>query len=325
MKNAFSVYIYLSRIEHILNLDETLKIISRPSPEFVETLDENLTINQLSLNTLKEYMYKYYGLTLNDYIEGIYYGQETCENLIPTLKHVQEAIAFCKKSEYSFVLVTPYVSPKGMEKLKNLFEYLNKEVPGTEIVVNDFGVLHLIDTVYENLTPVLGRLLIKMKRDARFSLSGYDIANTEILSLKRVEGNYPETILASTLELPSYQEFLKEKGIERVGIDALTQLLNNQIIKKWSFPVDVYWPWIYMTSSRNCAIAAYTQQGKTVHPTEEPCKYQCRKYEFSFRSDKKMLPALFRGNAVWISALSLYEHYFKLQIGRLIYEPYVPV
>jgi hypothetical protein len=325
MKNQFSLHIYLSRIEHVLNLGETLKIIPKPAPDYLEVLDESLLTNQYTLSTLKDYMYKHFGLNYIDNIEGIYFGQETCENLIPSLKNLQQAVEFCQKNEYSFTFATPYVSLKGMERLKKLFEFLNSDVPDSEVLVNDFGVLHLLNTEYKNLKPILGRLLIKMKRDPRFSISGFDIANVDLPNLKKVEKNQGEALQASTLELPVFQEFLRSKGIERVAIDMLSQNLEPVTIKKWSFPVDFYWPWTYVTSSRSCAIAAYTQQGKEVHPTEEPCKFQCRKYEFTFRSDKKMFLTIFRGNAVWMCTRTLYEQYFKIAVGRLIYEPYIPV
>lgn len=309
----------------MLNLEETLRLISRPAPEFFEMMDDNLQINQTAISALKNFMDKYYGKNYLDYIEGIYFGQETCENLIPSLKHMQEAVNYCKSNDYQFTFVTPYVGPKGIEKLKKLLQFLNDEVADAEVVVNDYGVLHLINSEYVNLSPIMGRLLNKMKRDPRFSLSGYDITNSEIKNLKRVEENQKEAIKASSYELPVYQEFLKDRGVTRVGTDALSQQLDTKTIKKWGFPVDLYWPWTYVTSSRSCAIAAHTQPGKDSHPTDEPCKFQCRKYDFTFRSDKKMLPTVFRGNAVWMSTRSIHEHYLKQGFARLVFEPYIPI
>ncbi len=325
MKNQFNLHIYLSNIHHLLNLEDTLRIINKPNADLLEILDDNLEVNQLSLGNLKEYMDKNFALDFKDDIEGIYFGQETCENLIPSLKHVQEAVQFCQKHEYQFTLATPYVSVKGIERLRKLLEYLNSEAEGAEVLVNDYGVLHLLNKEFTKLKPVLGRLLIKMKRDPRFSLSGFDISDFEIRNLKKVQINQHEALQASTLELPVYQKFLREKGIERVSIDTLTQGLSPQVIKKWGFPVDLYWPWTYVTSSRNCMIAAHTQTSKESHPTDEPCKYQCKTYQFTFRSDKKMLLTIFRGNAVWMNTRTLYPEYFKLGIDRLIYEPYIPV
>lgn len=321
----FDLHIYISRIDHLLNLKETLRIIPKPSADFMELLDENLEANQTSLVSLKKFMDSHYGINYQDYIVGIYFGQETCENLIPSPRHIKEALAFCKENEYQFTFVTPYVGPKGMERLRKHFEYLDQEAPDAEVVVNDYGVLHLLDTEFKNLTPVMGRLLNKMKRDPRFSMSEFDIANIEIKNLKKVEDNQKEGMKASSYELPVYQEFLKVKGVERVGIDTLSIPLDGKTIKKWGFPVDLYWPWTYITSSRSCAIAAHTQPGKETHPTSEPCKMQCRKFEFTFRSDKRMLPSVFRGNATWMNTRSLYEDYFKQGFDRLVFEPYIPV
>jgi hypothetical protein len=325
MKNQFSLYIYVSDIKHVLNLEETLRIIPKPPQELLDIMDQNLISNQLTLNDLKNYMYKYYGLHYEGNVEGIYFGQETCENLIPSLKHVQEAVTFCKENEFSFTLATPYVASKGIERLKKLLDYLNIEAPESEVLINDYGVLHLLNTEYTNLTPTLGRLLIKMKRDPRFSLSGFDITNIDIKNVKRVEENQQDVLQNTSLELPVYQEFLKSKGIERVSVDALSQGLNAKALKKWGFPVDLYWPWTYITSSRGCPTAAYTQPGKDSHPTDEPCRFQCREFEFSFRSDKKMLTSVLRGNAVWMNTRTLQKEYFSMGFDRLIYEPYIPV
>jgi hypothetical protein len=164
-----------------------------------------------------------------------------------------------------------------------------------------------------------------MKRDPRFSLSGYDISNAGLKKLAKIESNQKDALQGSSLELSLYQEFLEKKGMERVCLDTLTHGVNPKTLKKWKFEIDLFWPWTYITSSRSCSIAAHTQPGKESHPTDEPCKFQCRKYEFTFRSDKKMLPTVFRGNAVWMSTKTLYEEYFKQGFDRLVYQPYIPV
>jgi len=325
MKKQFDLHIYISDINHLLNLEETLRIIPKPEQEFIEIFDENVLSNQASLTLLRDYMYKYYGLQYEGNIEGIYFGQETCENLIPPVKLIEKAVEYCSEKEYLFSFATPYVSPKGMEKLRKIFAFLNENAPDSEVVINDFGVLHLLNTEFTNLKPVLGRLLIKVKRDPRYSLSGFEIANIEIKNLKHIKANQAEALQGSTLELHVYQEFLKEKGIERIGIDALTQGINLKTIKKWNFPVDIYWPWTYITSGRNCMIAAHTQPGKKLHPTDESCNFQCKKFEFTFQSDKQMLPSVARGNTIWMNTRSLHMEYFQSGLSRLIYEPYVPV
>jgi hypothetical protein len=308
-----------------LNLEKTLQIIDKPSPELFEMLDDDLKINQYSLSVVKKYFDRHFGIDYSGNVEGLYFGQETCENLIPPLKNLQLAVEYCRQHEYHFVFATPYVGPKGMDRLRTLLSYLHKEAPGSEVSVNDYGVLHLLNTEFNNLKPVLGRLLVKLKRDPRFSISGYDITNQGIKNLKKVESNQLDALQGSSLELPVYQNFLRAKGIERICLDTLSQGMSKKTLKKWGFPVDLIWPWSYITSGRSCSIAAHTQPGKEFHPTDEPCKFQCKKYEFTFSSDKKMMPALFRGNAAWMSTQSMYEEFFDLGFDRLVYEPYIPV
>jgi hypothetical protein len=325
MKNNLQLCVYLSHIDHVLNLNETLRTINRPNSELFEILDENVKTNQSSLNKLEKFFYQGQKLNLKDDVERIYFGQETCENLIPTIKEVQAALDFCAKEELPFTLVTPYVGPDKIDELAAIFEFLTEKDETVEVVVNDFGTLQLLTSKYKTLEPSLGRLMIKLKRDPRFSLSGYDIAKSEIGNLKKVEQNQLDAIQESSLDFPIYQQLLKGMNVQRLGVDSVPQGINPKAIKKWAFPVDLYWPWVYITSGRNCSVAAYTQPGKSFHPTEDSCELQCRQFEFKFTSDKKMLPSLQRGNAVWMNAESLYERLFQTGFSRLIYEPYIPV
>lgn len=325
MKKAFDLCIYLSNVKHIQDLSGTLKMIPRPTMDFVDLLDKSLITNQSSLKIISDFMYKSMGLYYEGNIERIYFGQETCENLIPTLKEVQQAYDIAHQLEYEFTLVTPYVSPKGMQILRTIFNYLVTLDEKIEIVVNDFGVLRVINSDYPSLKPILGRLLTKMKRDPRFSLSGFDATSKNINNIKKVETNQKEALQVASLEIPSYLKFLEGKGINRVSFDAVTQGINIKPINKLGIKTDLYWPWVYITSSRSCAIAAYTQTERNYHPTDVPCEFQCKQFEFDFTSDKKMLPSVQRGNALWMNCESLYKDFFEAGFDRLIYQPYIPV
>jgi hypothetical protein len=325
MKQGFELCLFISNIKHLLQLEETIKIINKPGPEVFDVLDINLKVNQTSLVLLKDFLYKQNGINYQDHIERIYFGQETCENLIPSIEDVENALRYCSEHEFGFSFVTPYVAPKGIRKIIDLLDFLNTCEEEVEVVINDFGILQLVYTRYNNLKPVLGRLLTKLKRDPRFSLSGYDISNSDIKNIKKVEQNQAIALQSAGIDMPQFRKFLKEKNIDRIGFDSVPQGLNPKSLKKWDFEVDVYWPWVYITSGRNCAIAAYTQPGKSFHPTDEPCSFQCRSYEFTFESDKQMLNSVQQGNAVWMDSQSLYEQFFPLDIGRLVYEPYIPI
>ncbi|MBN2522073.1 MAG: hypothetical protein JXB24_02315 [Bacteroidales bacterium] len=325
MKQRFELCIFLSNIKHILHLEETLKIINKPGPELIEILNANQKVNQTSLTILSDYIYKIYGLNFQDHIERIYYGQETCENLIPTIDNVQKALEYCIEKGYGFTFVTPYVAPKGIREVRKILEFLKGCDEEIEVVFNDFGILELLYNEFSGLKPVLGRLLTKMKRDPRFSLSGYDMADTGLKNVSKVKKNQLVALQSSGIDLSQYRQLLKEKNIERIGLDSLPQGINTGSIKKWNFKVDIYWPWTYITSGRNCAIAAYTQPGKSFHPTDEPCMFQCKSYEYTFSSDKQMLNSVQQGNAIWMNSESLWNKIIQSGPNRLIYEPYIPV
>jgi hypothetical protein len=325
MKKNLELCVYISDINHLINLNETFRPISKPNPELYELLDINLKANISSIPKLSEYFHQNQSINLKDDVERVYFGQETCENLIPTLKDVTEAFEYCRKQDLKFTYVTPYIGPKAGQQLESIFEFLNNQDEESEIVVNDFGVLQLLFTKYQNLIPTLGRLLIKLKRDPRFSLSGYDIAQSELSNSKKVEKNQAEALHSSSMDIPVYQQLLKDKGVKRIGIDTLPQGVDSKVIKRWGFPVDLYWPWVYITSGRNCTVAAYTQPGKTFHPTDEMCRFQCKQIQLSFTSDKRMLASIQKGNAVWMNCESLYKDFFDAGFDRLIYQPYIPI
>lgn len=316
--------VFISDIRHLEHLTETLEIAAKPSPDYLEIMDSDLKVNQTSLTRLKKYFQVEMGKLYSDDIERIYFGAETCEYLIPTLSDVQKALKYCQENEYGFTLVTPYGGPRAMQKIRELLQFLSDK-EDIEIVVNDFGALHMVIEEFKNLKPVIGRLLIKMKRDPRFSISGYDIANANLKNISRVEGNQSEALQNSSFENELVQHFLAENNVSRLGVDSVPQGFNKKIIKKWKLPVDIYWPWTYITSGRNCTIAAHTDASRAYHLTEKPCQKQCKMYEFRFESDKHMFLTVQRGNAVWMNSETNHEEYFKAGFERLVFMPYIPV
>ena len=94
----------------------------------------------------------------------VYVGSEFCERLIPAEKEVKTALKFCEKNGLGFTLVTPPLTYWGVARVKDILEILPEE---TEVVINDWGILK--DVKRLKLTPVLGRLLVKYKRDPRIS------------------------------------------------------------------------------------------------------------------------------------------------------------
>ena len=115
----------------------------------------------------------------------IYFGNEFCEKLIPAVAEVEKVRDYCKKNKTGFSLVTPYVTDAGMAKLDKLFSFLLGNGESCEVIVNDYGVLSLINEEYPVLRPVLGRLLTKQKRDVEGHREGHDGLGEDLLHARR--------------------------------------------------------------------------------------------------------------------------------------------
>ena len=61
----------------------------------------------------------------------IYFGSEFCERLIPSDKELKEVLDFTSKKNINFSFVSCYVTDKGIERVKSLFNIfagLNREI-----------------------------------------------------------------------------------------------------------------------------------------------------------------------------------------------------
>ncbi|MBN1117530.1 MAG: hypothetical protein JXA77_10015 [Bacteroidales bacterium] len=316
--------VFINNSEHLDNQLQSMDIVGKPGPEYVQMMDSDVKVNQTALSILKKYYDLQLGQYYKDYISRIYFGNETCEYLIPALGEVQKVFKYCADNEYGFTYVAPYTGPNGMEKLRDIFEFL-KDKEDVEVVVNDFGVLQLILTEFKSIKPIIGRLLVKTKRDPRFSVTGYDYSPNQLKNTSKVEKNQTEAIMSSSFENKTLQKFLIDKGVTRISLDSLPQGYEKKTLKGWQLPADIFWPWTYITSGRLCAIAAHTDTRRKYNLVDRPCNKQCRMYEFNFESDKQMLQTVQRGNAVWMDNESNYLENFKAGFERLVFMPYIPI
>ncbi|MBN2547420.1 MAG: hypothetical protein JXB50_16570 [Spirochaetes bacterium] len=323
--------VFLADLDHLENLNETMELIEAPEDKnniFV-CMNKNNSVNQESLWILKQYYIRHYNAEYFSQIERIYFGNETCEWLIPGLDDVQKALKICQKEDYQFTFVTPFITQKGLKKLIPVLEFLNKQ-ENIEVVFNDYGMLHLIETQFTNLIPVIGRLLIKMKRDPRFSKCRFSAASIQNLNINNIIDNQTAALQLNSIDNPVYQEFLKGKGVTRLGIDTLPQGINLKELYRNSkpnlkFPIDIYWPWTYVTCSRSCFIRDTAAHSRYHVLTNEPCPLSCKDFECILESDKEMQETIIRGNTVWMNSIKLYEYYFNQNFKRLIYQPYIPI
>ena len=101
---------------------------------------------------------------LTDEYRRVYFGDEFCERLLPNAGELAGVMEQVADAGRFFTLVTPYVTEAGLVQVAELLKMLP---PATEVVFNDWGVFRLLRTEHPDLTPVMGRLLTKIKRGPR--------------------------------------------------------------------------------------------------------------------------------------------------------------
>ncbi|MCK5014798.1 MAG: hypothetical protein KAS66_13375 [Candidatus Omnitrophica bacterium] len=240
----------------------------------------------------------------------LYFGVEFCERLIPSVKQLNNALSFSQENKLDFTFMTPFVTDKGIARLEPLFDYLdNQVVQKAEIIINDWGVLNLLNKRKWNGLLALGRLLTKQKRGPR---------------IMNIRDKLPERALEhfkqSNIDVPILSEFLIEKGIQRVELDNLLQGISRpDAILKGS----LYFPYAYVTVTRYC-LSSFSRNKSVNLRSISPCDKECLKHNFKLHHKSMPVDLLLRGNAQFFKNNKLPEDLDALNIDRLVFEPKIP-
>lgn len=257
-------------------------------------------------------------------IARIYFGNEFCQNLIPTLDTLKRWYFFTRAKNKEFSFVTPFVTDLGLKKLKNLMAFLNCQGK-VEVVFNDWGVFTLIKDNFANLNPVLGRLLTKQRRDPRMlkifsnkqkprEIISPDKKNKTILFPKRVPSTLFEHYRGCVINVPIFQKYLLSQGINRAEIDNLVWQMKVKVNK--NIGLSIYLPYGYITTTRMCGELTLTY---------DACKKECKRYFLQLENESLPVPFYGIGNTVFYrSNLPSNEYLEKLGIDRIVYQPRLP-
>ncbi len=238
----------------------------------------------------------------------VYFGIEFCERLIPDAKEMEEVFNFVSKNKLEVSLVTCFVTDTGLEKTNELLKMLHQFRPASEVIINDWGLLRVVKSY--GLNPVLGRLLVKQKRDPR------------ILNLK---GKIHKTVLSQLQDtkLNSYfLEFIKDEGIGRAEIDNLLQGIKPEKFRFSSLVFSLYVPFGYITTTRICPFIPANKNEKKIGIF--PCGKECQVQPFILRHLSIPIPVILKGNTVFFENQKIPDNIMEIGINRLIYQPVLP-
>lgn len=326
--------IYFSNLNRLENIEEALYPIKRGelSPfindalfgksNFLESLE--YYNNLVSLENLQTY------LSQEIKFSRVYFGQEFCEYLIPTLDELSKAYYISQQLGWDFTYVTGYLTNQGIEKVRKNLGFLISKGKAIEVVVNDWGLLAVINREFSGLRPVLGRLLIKQKRLERFPFASPPINMQGIdTSFEEVARNQRGALRRLNLSIANYREELKRLGVERIEVDIVPQGVDVEP-HSWHILISCYYPWAYVTGGRNCSTAAIDNSIREYVVIDELCLRPCQRLNRASYVNQFFVfptPILQRGNAVFAFTHDYARPYVtgEIPIDRLIFQPYIPI
>lgn len=232
----------------------------------------------------------------------LYFGNETCERLIPSTEDIQKAKQFCKEKEISFSLVTPFCTDAGLSKVRSLLSLLSE---GDELIANDFGVLKIAHS--SKALPVAGRLLNRQSRDPR------------IASFRDFPPDMLRHLSMSQASSPSFLKILSSFGARRVGLDNLLQGISTDL-SKTGFSGSLYFPIVFISATRMCLLAQAGRISASNKAGIIPCSKECSQFRFRLKNSCFPKPLFLKGNALFFENASLpkEKELDSLGIDRLV-------
>jgi len=198
-----------------------------------------------------------------------------------------------------------------LHRIEKLLELLDGEVEAYEIVINDFGVLGLLDAVPSGRRPaaLLGRLLTKLKRGPRLAQHAKRISAAELDHFRRSGADHPR-----------YAAFLVERGVERYEFD---HPLHGLTRDPGAVRGSLYYPYVYVSTGRYCPFAEPNDRDRPLRRIAA-CNMECAETSLTLRSPAMPVDLLLRGSTYFYRNDDLPDDLAALSIDRLVFAPELP-
>ena len=242
----------------------------------------------------------------------VYFGHEFCERLLASASSVAKIARAASREGLGFTLLTPYVTEPGLARLRPVLETLARTQPESEVVFNDWGTLRVLRFSFPSLVPVLGRLLVKMKRGPRLA--------TLATQFNASTADYFRTC---SLDVPLYREFLRERGVRRVELDNVLQGIDLDL-HGTGLSASLYVPWGYIATTRLCLAASCDRHGMEDEVGIFPCRKECRRFTFELEQLGTTVSQIRKGNTVFFRNDAVPDDATVRGIDRIVSEPALP-
>lgn len=183
-------------------------------------------------------------------VDGLYFGAEFCEHLIPTEDDLSRISRQAMSQGWKIYLVTGAAAISVVQRYQRLLKYFSALPMATGVVFNDWGILAILRRDFPSLQPVMGRMLFKNKRFVYRNIvpDGDFLTETRRAILR----SQVKAMRQTSFSIPEFRHFLASLRIDRVDLDILPQGMDLKGLGTLS--VGAHVPLGYLTSGRTCPL-----------------------------------------------------------------------
>jgi len=244
----------------------------------------------------------------------LYIGDEFCIHRLPNPAEFDTLCQLAKGENRGLTFLTPPLTDDGIDRCDPLFDILKDMDLGTEVVVNDWGVLLFLKEKYPSFQLSVGRLLNKGFKDPR--LTSLD----EALTLSAETAELFNTCTFDSVEFPAQMRQLNIKRLER----DLLPFGESEIKRHGELQTSVYFPFGYITTGRVCWMSSFHAVPGRKFSISNGCRRTCQKISLKLNHAKTDLHLYQTGNTIFYlyapSKLAALVKQAETQKLRLVYQ-----
>ena len=263
-------------------------------------------------------------------VRRLYFGHEFCEKLLPDARDLARVADFCQAKGLRLTLVTPPVTQPGLARVGELLDWLEAHQAADEVVINDYGVLHLLRRRHPRLEPVLGRLMSKQQRDPRIMrlLAGAGAprpVDGRLVLDVALPDEAAALYRATPLSAVRTQRLLRALGVRRVELDNPLHGFDYEGGDDGA-AASLYVPFGVVATSRRCT-ADPRRIARPFTDRLTTCVRDCRPTAFELSAEHIAAPLYRRGNTLFFrnEAVPDDAELTRRHVDRVVHQPHLPM
>lgn len=210
-------------------------------------------------------------------VKRLYIGNQFCHNLLPDKEKYIKLMEKAREEQLGITLVFTYLRDEYVEETRELLELIyqwcKEKQQVIEVVVNDWGMMELLNDMHPYMNLSLGILLNKRRKDPRYA---YKLGIEE--NKDKLSENY--------LNDKEFHEILREKW----NVTRFEYETGPLLIRIPEGHHSLHFPYYQTNTSQYCTLYATCQYGDRGNQRlVRNCPYYCEEKVFLYPEHLKMV------------------------------------